>query len=96
MVVSEQFIDLFPWTERTLWECGPKPKCLTASRELREPRRRTVLEPVGARVATSSMVKTSPPDFSIRARAEAVKRMAAMESLGSSNFVSTSLNSWGA
>jgi hypothetical protein len=61
---------------------GPAPKCLTASRLLRLPRRRMVFVPVGARRASWSRVRTSPPAAKMRAFAVAVKRSAAIESLG--------------
>ena len=67
-----------------LCECGPKPKCLTASRAFLAPRKRIVLDPVGARSASSSSVRHSPPAFSMRARAVPVKRSAATDSLGTS------------
>ena len=72
-----------PIKERhTLWLWGPKPKCLTASREFFGPRRRSVLAPVGARRASWSRVMVSPPAFSILALAVAVKRRAATDSFG--------------
>lgn len=44
-----------------------------------------VFEPVGARRASWSKVKASPPAFKIRSFAEVVKRRAAMVSFGISN-----------
>lgn len=67
---------------RTLWLWGPNPKCLTASRAFLGPRRSRVFAPVGARRASWSRVKVSPPAFSIRARAVAVKRRAATDNFG--------------
>lgn len=66
----------------TLWLWGPNPKCLTASRAFLGPRRRRVFAPVGARSASWSKVRVSPPAFSILALAVAVNRNAATESLG--------------
>ena len=60
------------------------PKCLTASREFLFPLNKMVFEPVGARRASWSRVKTSPPALRIRSLAEAVKRRAATVSLGTS------------
>jgi hypothetical protein len=60
----------------------PMPKCLTASRVVRLPLKRMVFEPVGARRASWSNVKTSPPAFRIRSLADWVKRSAAMDSFG--------------
>ena len=61
------------------------PKCLTASRVFLFPRNRMVLEPVGARRASWSSVRISPPAFRIRSFAAAVKRRAAIVSFGTSN-----------
>lgn len=41
-----------------------------------------MLDPVGARMASSSSVRHSPPAFVIRARADVVNRKAAMDNLG--------------
>lgn len=68
---------------------GP-PKCLTASRTLRLPRRRTTLEPVGARRASWSKVRHSPPAAVMRSRAAVEKRRAATLSLGTSGRRSSS------
>jgi hypothetical protein len=61
------------------------PKCLTASRVDLLPRSKMVFEPTGARRASWSKVKASPPAFKIRSFAEVVKRRAAMDSFGISN-----------
>jgi len=66
-----------------LW--GPIPKCLTASRVDRLPRSKIVFDPVGARRASWSKVKASPPAFKMRSFAEVVKRRAAIVSFGISN-----------
>lgn len=66
-----------------LW--GPIPKCLTASRVVRLPRSKIVFDPVGARRASWSKVKASPPAFKMRSFAEAVKRRAAIVNFGISN-----------
>ena len=49
-----------------------------------------MLEPVGARRASWSRVRHSPPAAMIRSRAEVEKRSAAMESLGTSGRRSSS------
>lgn len=67
------------------------PKCLTASRVFLFPLNKTVFEPVGARRASWSRVKTSPPALRIRSLAEAVKRRAAMVSLGISKIRTSSV-----
>ena len=63
-----------------LW--GPWPKCLTASREFFLPRSKIVFEPVGARSASWSSVKTSPPALRMRSFALRVKRRAHTLSFG--------------
>ena len=60
------------------------PKCLTASLEFLFPRNKIVLDPVGARRASWSRVRTSPPAFRMRSLAAAVKRRAATDTLGTS------------
>ena len=71
-----------------LW--GPIPKCLTASRVDRLPRSKIVYDPVGARRASWSKVKASPPAFKMRSFAEVVKRRAAIVNFGvSSNRTSS-------
>src|SRR6266536_5288475 len=59
---------------RTFPLCGPNPKCLTASRAFFGPLNNNVLLPVGALNANWSIVRHSPPAFSILARAVAVNR----------------------
>jgi len=66
-----------------LW--GPIPKCLTASRDVLLPRSKIVLDPVGARRASWSKVRASPPACMMRSFAELVKRRAAMVSFGISD-----------
>jgi hypothetical protein len=62
----------------------------TDSRAFLLPRIRTVLEPVGARRASWSRVKASPPLATIRSRADRVNRKAATESLGTTGRRSSS------
>jgi hypothetical protein len=87
-------------TRGFLCECGPKPKCLTASRAFLGPRSSSVFAPVGARLtdqplasqctkerlttASSSSVRHSPPALTRRARAVRVNRSAATVIFGTS------------
>ena len=66
----------------TLCLCGPNPKCLTASLCDFGPLNKIVFSPFGFRCAKSSSVRHSPPALTIRARAVAVKRSAAISSFG--------------